>query len=296
MNDNTVLPAKEGMAPTLKYSLLAGAVILVLAGAIGSYNLTKADKPDVGTVYGQGQRVAFKAGIVTCDEISQVPAEGTTFSLASPPPKGCFYRSEGGYTDVIEAYSASGIAVVALQASSGTSRSYTRSSSLRVWCQGFRGETGIMTEPQLLPLTPASDCDAELNKQLDEAVAEVQAIEDQEMAATAANLAAQYKAAQQRMAVVWAKFKGKGWQNPELLADQRIWVAEKEGVCAAQGGTTPGEQAIKRNECLLASETARLEYLIKLFDEFQAAVDEAGMDSDDMNLPVPESWDPNAIR
>lgn len=295
MNDNTVMPAKEGMAPTLKYSLLAGAVLIVLSLGVAGANLSKPDTPEIGAVFGQGQRVAYKSGIVTCDKITQVPAEGATFSLASPPPAGCFYRSEGGYTDVIEAYAGSGIAVVALQASTGTSRSYTRSSSLRVWCQGFRGETGIMVPPQLLSLTQASNCDAELEKQIDAAAAEVQAIEDRELATTASNLAAQYKATQQRMAVVWAKFKGKGWQNPELLADQRIWVAEKEGVCASQGGASVGEQTVKRNECLLASERARLEYLIKLFDEYQAAANEEGMDSNDMN-PSPETWDPNAVR
>lgn len=292
MNDNTVLPAKEGMAPTLKHSLLAGAVILVLAGGIGAYNLTKTDKPEIGNVFGQGQRVAYKSGIVTCDEISQVPAEGATFSLASPPPKGCVYRSAGDYTEVVEAYSASGIAVVTLQASTGTSRSYTRSSSLRVWCQGFQGETGIMVPPQLLPLTPAADCDAETSKQIDEAAAEAQATADQQLTITASNLAAQYKAAQQRQSVIWAKLKGEGFMTPELLADQRIWVQEKEGICNTQGGATPGEQAVKKNQCLLTSEQDRLEYLSSLFNEFMKAKSDAAnaaMDSDN------GGWDPNAI-
>jgi uncharacterized protein YecT (DUF1311 family) len=143
-----------------------------------------------------------------------------------------------------------------------------------------------MVPPQLLPLTPTADCEAETNKLIDEAAVETDAAAEREFSILAANLAAQYRATQQRHSVIWAKFKGKGWQNPELLADQRIWVAEKEGICATQGGTTPGEQAVKRNECLLASEKARLEYLIKLFDEYQAAVEEEHLDGD---------WDPNAV-
>jgi hypothetical protein len=292
MNDNTVLPAKEGMAPTLKYSLLAGGILLVLAGGIGTYNLSKSDKPNVGTVFGTAEDVYYPNGTVTCDRIEQVPAVGSTFSLVTPPPAGCKYHPNAGYTKVIEAYSGSGIAVVTIPASSGNAKSYTRTAGLEVLCGGFSTPPSTSFR---IPLSPTATCEGAVDKQMTEAAAEVQAIEDQEMAATAANLAAQYKAAQQRMAVVWAKFKGKGWQNPELLADQRIWVAEKEGVCASQGGASVGEQTVKRNECLLASERARLEYLIKLFDEYQAEANEEGMDSNDMN-PSPETWDPNAVR
>jgi hypothetical protein len=255
--DNAVVQSARPASNVLKMSLYAaGALVaaILLTGVVLTASKSH-EQVDV-TSFGGNIRGYIKPGVLLCNSAKRVDPS-KTYTMRSVMPDGCIYFADPAtQVEIIEAYSDG---VVAVEMGSGEKK-FVDGKFVTTQCN--------IADGAVLPIAAirVKSCD----QRIAETASEQQATTNDEATLSANTWAASYQATQARHAIVWRLLKSEGYMTPELLQEQRIWVAEKEGICGNQGGTSPGDQAFKRNRCLADAEEARLEVLTLLLSKLRA--------------------------